>query len=195
MVSRFALRREAGNENGHRKGKGGEQSRRAAQIHCDAICKRLRDLQLSSFHLQSRRNAKLQTCSAGERRSVMTNIMYIVKLAKRGGNWIHLDEVKEWKYVSGITIENGEITEFEFSPERSDAKQFSRLTAQDIAKACGDTKFYGFPEQVAVHFEQTEIPVTAPAASCEGELVPLKHACHCNVGLALAVEHSKGWAA
>ena len=90
----------------------------------------------------------------------MTNLMYIVKLAKRGGNWVTLDEVKEWKYVSAITIEDGEITEFEFSPERKDAKEFSRFTAQDIAKAMPE-RFYGIPEKVAVHLGQTDIPVAA----------------------------------
>lgn len=194
----------------------------------------------------------------------MTSIMYIVKLAKRG---TEIADAAKWKYVSSITIENGEITEFEFSPLRSDAKEFSRFTAQDICKAMPE-KFYAYREKtVLVHFEQTEkmvagdplagltifpdgiekrYTVKAPkgcraarfckltfnrrsvilqsiavsdkavsgvtldgeattiflrkgirvqplGTSCDGILVPMKLACTCNNGAALAVEHGRNW--
>lgn len=86
----------------------------------------------------------------------MNSILHIVKLARIGGDWTTLAEVKEWKYVSAITEDAGEITEFEFSGDRADAMTFSRFKAQDVAAAAKGTKWYGVPEAVLV--AKTEEP-------------------------------------
>lgn len=77
-------------------------------------------------------------------------ILHIVKLARRGGDWTRLTDIRDWKYVSGITEVDGEITEFEFSADRGDAAKFSRFKAQDVAAATKGTKWYGVPESVVV---------------------------------------------
>lgn len=43
-------------------------------------------------------------------------------------------------------------------------------------------------------FRVSGMRVVPMAASCDGELVPLRDACHCNVGMAKAVEAGYAWA-
>lgn len=195
------------------------------------------------------------------------SIMYIVTLAKRGTD---VSDTAKWKYVSAVTFDGSDISEFEFSQDIRDAKHFSRFTAQDLCKAMPD-RFYAYRQRVKVQSTPTEVEIAAAdplanlavvyadgigrqfrikapkdcksaryckvtfnrrsivlqnanvsdkaisgvtldgelttifirkgvtitplATSCEGELVAVKFACTCNNGAALAVEHSKGWAA
>ena len=96
----------------------------------------------------------------------MKSIQYIVKLARIGDNWTTLSDVRKWRWVSDIAEQGSEITEFEYAQTRGEAKLFSRLTAQDVAKATKGTQFFAVIEQV-----------TTTTAAAEPEIVELDEEC------------------
>lgn len=91
----------------------------------------------------------------------METIQYIVKLARVGGNWKTLSDVKTWRYVSDITEEGSEITVYEHSADRADARHFSKLRALDVVKAARGTAYFGFLQAVTVYRDVRAIDAPA----------------------------------